>query len=237
MNRCAFVVCTLLLAASAYSQPSKQRPRHDTWYEQALRRINPDNTYFGSIWENRKQAFLNQLENRYFQYSFGATVAIVALLTMISLQRVSHNRALEIAVRSIADILRHDEHSRQAAREAIRRYNEHIETCNRIVEVRQNNLVKATSATEAELQRINQELADTRKENSALRNDLAQKSKIIAGMTPPSTAERDQPVQTEMEFASPAQYIARINELEKQLRAERRKNQQMKGTSVHDHRA
>jgi hypothetical protein len=50
-----------------------------------------------------------------------------------------------------------------------------------------------------------------------------------------SAAAKTQPVQTEMEFV-PAQYIARINSLEKQLRDEQRKNQSLKGTSVNDRR-
>jgi hypothetical protein len=232
MTRFILIICALLLAVSPlYSETSKQKPKHDTWYEQALRRINPDNTDFGSIWEQRKQAFLSQLGNRYFQYSFGATVAIIILLTGLLLQRMSHKRALDIAARSIGDVLHHDEHSRQAARQAIRRYNEHIEACNRVVERKQEGLFKSISTTESELQRVRQELADTREENKALRNDLAKKAKASGS----AYTEQSQPAQTEMEFA-PAQYIARINSLEKQLRAEQRKNQQLKGTSVDDHR-
>jgi len=151
-------------------------------------------------------------------------------------QHVSHKRALELAAQSIADVLRHDEYSRQVAREAIRRYNDHIESCNRVIEARQEGLAKSISATESELQRIREELVDTREENKALREDLAKKSKIIAGMSLSSKAAQAQSAQTEME-SSPAQYIARINELEKQLRAEQRRNHRAKETSVDDHRA
>jgi hypothetical protein len=231
MTRLTLTLCGLLLAASlSYSQTSQPRPRQDTWYEQALRRINPDNADVGSMWEQRKQAILSQLATRYFMYSVGATLAVVLLFSVVLLQRVSHKRALDIAVQSIADVLRHDEHSRQAAREAIRRYNEHIDACNQVVERRQDGLLKSMSAAESELQRVRQELVDTRDENKALRNDLAKKA------APVSTPSPAQPVQAELEFA-PGQYIARINALEKQLRAEQRKNQQLKGTSVNDHRA
>ena len=130
-------------------------------------------------------------------------------------------------------VLRHDEYSRQTAREAIRRYNEHIESCNRAIETRQDGLSKSISDAEAELHRIRRELADTREENKALRNEGAKSQKLIAEMK--SAAAKTQPVQTEMEFV-PAQYIARINSLEKQLRDEQRKNQSLKGTSVNDHR-
>jgi hypothetical protein len=231
MTRLTLILCGLLLTASlAYSQTSKPRPRHDTWYEQALRRINPDNTDFGSLWEQRKQAILSQLASRYFLYSAGSTLAVVLMFAVVLVQRVSHKRALELAAQSIADVLRHDEHSRQAAREAIRRYNEHIDACNQVVERRQDGLLKSVSAAESELHRVRQELADTRDENKALRNDLAKKA------APVSTPSPAQAVQSELEF-TPGQYIARINALDKQLRAEQRKNQQLKGTSVNDHRA
>jgi septal ring factor EnvC (AmiA/AmiB activator) len=231
MTRCAFALTILLV--------TMQSPSRETWYEKALRRINPDNVDFGSRWEERKRAILDQLGNRYFQYGLGTTAAIVVLLTVTCVQRVSHKRALDLAARSIADVLRHDEYSRKAAREAIRRYNEHIEACNRIIEASQDGPSKSLSDAESELQHVRKELADTREENKTLRNELAKKQKIIAGMTPRETPVQDsqtQPVQTEMEF-SPAPYIERINTLEKQLRAEQRKNQNVKGTSVNDRRA
>ena len=237
MTRPASILFVFLLATwPAYSSAAQQRPKRETWYEVALRQINPKNTDFGSLWEQRKRAILNQIGNRYFQYGYAATAATVVLLALLCVQRVSHKRALDIAAQSIADVLHHDEHSRQVAREAIRRYNEHIENCNRVIETGQDGLSKSTSETEAELQRVRTELADTREENKALRNELAKKQKIIEGMTPRESPEQAPPVQTEMEFA-PAQYIARINALEKQLRAEQRKNQHAKGTSVNDHRA
>jgi polyribonucleotide nucleotidyltransferase len=236
MTRFGLVLFVVLLVAPALSgQTSKPRPRNEAWYEQALRHINPDNTDYGSIWEQRKRAFLSQLGNRYFQYSFGATVAIVLLLTVTIVQRVNYKRALNVAAQSIADVIRHDEYSRQVAREAIRRYNDHIEACNRVIEAKQEGLSKSVSATESELYRIREELADTREENKALRNDQAKKSKIIASVKSGPTTLQEQLVQGEMEF--PAQYIDRINALEKQLRAEQRKNQHAKGTSVNDHRA
>src|SRR5207244_3385699 len=177
-----------------YSQAAKPRPNRDTWYEQALRRVNPDNTDYGSIWEQRKQAFIGQFGNRYFQYSLGSTAAMVLLLTVTIVQRVSYKRALDVAAQSIADILRHDEYSRQAAREAIRRYNDHIETFNRVIEAKQEGLSKSTSATESELQRVTQELSDTREENKALRSELAKKSRTAAATTPGPAVEQAPPV-------------------------------------------
>jgi myosin heavy subunit len=234
MKCCAFVMFVALITTTAYSQSSKPRPKpHETWYERALRQINPDNINFGEIWEQRKRAILDQIRNRYFQYSLATTLGIVVLFTLLSIQHVSHRRSLDHAAQSIADVLRHDEYSRQAARDAIRRYNEHIESCNRAIETRKDGISKSISDAEAEVHRMRRELADTREENKALRNELAKNQKTIAEMK--SATEKTQPVQAEMEFV-PAQYIARINSLEKQLRDEQRKNQSLKGTSVNDRR-
>lgn len=237
MTRLGSVLFVLLLASyPVYSQASRQRPKGDTWYEWALRHINPENKDFGAMWEQRKRAFIGQLGTPCFKFSFVALTAFVLSFTVNCVQRVSHKRALDIAAQSIADILRDDQYARQVARDAIRRYNDHIEACNRMIEARQEGLSKSVSATESELQRVTQELEDTRHENRALRNDLAKRSNMNAGMTPLPAGEGEQPVQTPMESVH-AQYMKRIHALEKQVREEQRKNQQLKGTSVHDHRA
>jgi hypothetical protein len=111
---------------------------------------------------------------------------------------------------------------------AIRRYNEHIESCNRWIEAGQDS--------EVEVQRLRKELADTQLENKSLRNQVATTQKIIAGITAQGKEEQAAPVHQES-ASEPGHLAARIASLEKQLRAEQRKNQRQKGTSVDDHRA
>ena len=229
MKRCAFLLMTFFVTTvPVYTQARQQSRRNTTWYEEALHSLNPNDINYGSLWEERKRAILHEIGNPYFQYGFAATAAVVVLLTLVCVQRVSRKRALDLAALSIADILRHDEYSRQVADEAIRRYNDHIESCNRLIEAGRDH--------EAELQRVRKELADTRDENRKLRNDLAEKQKIIAGMTQQEQAEQAPPVQKEGE-STPGHLLAHVRSLEKQLREAQRKNQQRKGTSVHDHRA
>ena len=229
MKRCAFLLMTFFVTTvPVYSQARQQSRKNGTWYEEALHSLNPNDIDYGSLWEEGKRAILHKMGNPYFEYSFAATAAVVVLLTLVCVQRVSRKRALELAALSIADILRHDEYSRQVAEEAIRRYNDHIESCNRLIEAGRDH--------EAELQRVRKELADTRDENRKLRNDLAEKQKIIAGMTQQEKAEPAPPVQKEGE-STPGHLLAHVRSLEKQLREAQRKNQQRKGTSVHDHRA
>ena len=228
MKRCAFLLMTFFVTTvGVYGQDRQQSRKDGTWYEHALHSLNPNDINYGSLWEERKRAILHQIGNPYFEYSFAGTAAVVVLLTLVCVQRVSRKRALDLAALSIADILRHDEYSRQVAEEAIRRYNDHIESCNRLIEAGRDQ--------ETELQRVRRELADTRQENRELRDNLAQKEKIIAGMAPQGP-ERP-PIQKEKDL-TPGEYMDRINALEKQARAERRKKQQhAKGTSVDDHRA
>lgn len=238
MNRLHHIVIVLLLVtAPVRGQISKRQPHHDTWYEQLLQHINPSNIDFGSIWEQHKQALIGQAGNRYFQYAFAATVAVLVLLTVVFVQRISHRRALDIAAQSIADVLRHDEYSRHAAREAIRRYNDHIEACNRLIETSDDRMPssseKERDVLHAELQHTKDELTALRVENQALREDGEKKARMVAEMSSRSKTARS--AQIGMDFA-PQDYVARINELERLLTAEQEKNKRLKGNAIDAHR-
>jgi hypothetical protein len=93
-----------------------------------------------------------------------------------------------------------------------------------VIELGQDGMGSSTAARESTLQSLKRQLSDMRQENLSLREELARKSQATAS----DSASAD---------PSPAKFIERINALEKQLRAEQRKNQQAKGTSVDDHRA
>jgi len=226
MSRIGLALSISLLVGVQVQGQTPDRPTAPaTWYERILERINPEDVDYGAMWEQRKQEFINQLGNPYFQYSLAATVAVVLLSTVAIVQKLSYRRALNIAAHSLTDVLRHDAYSRQVAEEAIRRYNDHIEACNRIIELGQDGLGNSMAAREAALQVLKRQLADVRQENGSLREELKK-----------SRQSAKDPAATEGESA-PAQYAARIKSLEKQLREEQRKNQQAKGTSVDDHRA
>jgi hypothetical protein len=226
VRRRLWIASFVLILTAGQAQGQACRPQQPaTWYERLLQTINPEDVDYGAIWEQRKQEFINQLGNPYLQYSLGITIAVVLLLTVAIVQRLSHCRAMDLAAHSITDVLRHDAYSRQVAEEAIGRYNQHIEGCNRIIELGQDGLGSSMAARESALHALKRQLADMRQENGSLREELRK-----------SRQASKEPATTEGESA-PAQYIARIKSLEKQLREEQRKNQQAKGTSVDDHRA
>jgi len=81
MKRYAFGLTLLLLATSQMHGAGMQQRRKapPAWYERAAGQINPDDKDCGSVWEQRKQDFINQLGNPYFRYGLGATGAVVML--------------------------------------------------------------------------------------------------------------------------------------------------------------
>jgi hypothetical protein len=215
---------------------SQHQPKRETWYERTLRNnVNPDKTDFGSIWEERKRAIIDQLASRYFQYSLGATAIIVVLLVLMFAQHVSQERALALAVRSMADIRRHDEYARQIARDAIRRYNDHIESCNRVIEASESGLWKWISSADLtamndKLQSMNDKLTAAQEEIKRLNVELETKAATLVEMSlrskgaPSKSGDASKPV--------PTSHIDRINQLELELMDERKKNLHVKGTAL-----
>ena len=187
-RRSCFLILFLAASSSLCAQPTQQRAARETWYERALRQINPNDTDWGAIWEQHKREFLNQIGNPYFQYALGSTVTIVWLFVMLFVQHVSHRRAQELAVKSMADIRRHDEYARQAAREAIRRYNEHIESCNRVIEAAESGASRWISSAEVDAlesgaQQARSEAAALREEAKRLLEETQKQSAVIARMS------------------------------------------------------
>jgi len=234
-RRVCFLALFLAASCSLYAEATQRRAARETWYERALRQINPDDTDWGAIWEQHKQRFVDKIGNPYFQYGLGSTATIVWLFVVLFAQHVSHRRTQELAVQSMSDIRRHDEYARQAAREAIRRYNEHIESCNRVIEAAESDASRWISsaeleALESEVQQARSEAAALREETKRLREETQKQSAVIAEMS-----IRSGGAQSTLPFAKDApvsKYITRINELQDELLAERKKNQRQKSTPV-----
>ena len=113
--------------------------RRDTWYEFLLKQFNPNNLDYGASMEERRQAFLNEtVRNRYFEYSASVTLALLLMTVFCAKQWIDQRRILWITAEMMADLYRHDLYSRHIAEKAIRKYNEHIERCNRAIETGQH---------------------------------------------------------------------------------------------------
>jgi len=252
-----FVLAALSLAlvagTSAQQQrqlPAQQKPRvhrevqpqahtrpypgRDTWYEFLLKQFNPVNLDYGASIEQRRQAFLEaRVRNPYFGYSLFATLALCLMTAVCTKMWIDHRRALWATAEWMADVYNHDLYSREAAREAIQRYNDHIERCNRVIEAGESgHSTLGAGAAEAEtlraeLQRVGDELTAAKRENEIIQEQLRTKSALVAqmslrldGLGKKSRGNADATQGTDLREANP-DLLKHINGLEQQLYAER----------------
>jgi hypothetical protein len=231
------------LAAEWAKGHRRQEP--DTWYEFLLERFNPHNIDYGSRIEERRRAFLDAtVDNPYFPYSAMVTLWSLFLMAYVAKLRIDGKRKDRKTADMMADLYNHDQHSRDAAREAIAKYNQHIEQCNRVIEDGGVGHSPAANLTEneelkAKLKKTADELQAATRERDALRDDLAQKSRVVTDLSLRVQALTDQmngngnaPASGAADPLLPAsntEYMKLINSLQQQLYAERDKNKHLKG--------
>jgi chromosome segregation ATPase len=154
---------------------------------------------------------------------------------------IDHRRALWVTAEWMADLYNHDLYSREAAREAIQRYNDHIERCNRAIEAGESghSILGAggaeAEALRAELQRVGGELTTVKRENEIIQEQLRSKNLLVAEMSmrldalgKKSGANADATQAADLRGANP-DLLKHINGLQEQLYVERQKNRQLKG--------
>src|SRR5262249_9488783 len=218
--KCRVFLLSLFLwtALPLYSETPSRRPSSETWYERVLHQINSENTDYGAIWEERKKAFMDRIGSPYFQYCLATTVTIVWLFIVLYAQHVSHRRKEDIAVDAIADVLRHDAYSREKTREAIRRYNDHIEACNRVIEAEESGASRWVSSAEfetllLEVEQYRSEAAGLREETKRLREECEKHKATVAELSLHLRSDS----QTALPFDKDtrvAELVTRINELQ-----------------------
>ena len=231
------------LAAEWAKGHRRQEP--DTWYEFLLERFNPHNIDYGSRIEERRRAFLDAtVDNPYFPYSAVVTLWCLFLMAYIAKRWIDEARKTRSTTDMVADLYNHDQHSREAAREAIAKYNQHIEQCNRAIEDGADGHSPPGGLTETDelkgkLKKTADELQAVTRERDVLRDELAQKSRVVTDFSLRVQALTDQmngngnaPALGAAEpllAASNAEYMKLINSLQQQLYAERDRNKHLKG--------
>jgi hypothetical protein len=227
------VFFALVLLTPAQTDRPTSRPA--PWYERVLERINPDDTDYGALWEEWKAGFVERyVTNAEFQYAFWTTCAAAFLMLLLYLEHLSHRRSLRLAVDSIVDIHRYAQYARKVARDAIRRHNEHIEACNRMIEAEEAGTHQWIETAEFEalkqaMERTADELRAAREESKSLQALV--KDRFSTGDDPQRRAAK--PEKGERPTDSPrSPYVERINKLERELHAERQKNLRLKGTAI-----
>ena len=109
--------------------------------------LNPHDVNLGAVWEERRRAWLENVgANRYFWYAFCATALLI--LSWLALAWLHTDRVRERwqLAEHAADALRYAEYCKRRAQEAIGRYNEHVEKCNRLIESGESGLTTPETA-------------------------------------------------------------------------------------------
>jgi hypothetical protein len=254
MRRICFVVLLLVALSvdvcelSAQTSHKQLNPhQQETWYEFVLRQFNPSGFDYGAWVEHRRQAFLEAtVRTRYFWYSFSVTAVLLLVFAAYTKLRIDHRRSLWVTSEMMADLYNHDFYSRQIAKEAIEKYNRHIEQCNRAIEQAESGEGRPgwgdTQAEIArkELQRVTGQLEATLQDRDKLQVELKRKSLVIADLTIRGDAfakkagnGQSGPGVTSVGSiggsAADTKLIEQINRLQEELYGERQKNKRLKG--------
>jgi hypothetical protein len=247
---CALLVILLsLIGPSAPAQtPQGQNISRDTWYEFLLKQFNPRNFDYGAWLEKRRDAFLEAtVKEPYFWYSLSVTVGMLLTMAACTKLYLDHQRSMRVTAEMMADVYNHDLLSRQAAAEAIEKYNRHIEQCNRVIEASEAGDARPgwgetqVDSLKAELQRIAGQLEVTVQDRNKLQEELRQKSLIVADLSTRldvlskkvngprhAGSEAGVPVSTGAN-ADGVRLVGQINRLQEELYTERQKNKRLKG--------
>jgi hypothetical protein len=238
-----------LVAPSAPAQtPSRQNIGRDTWYEFLLKQFNPHNVDYGAWLERQREAFLETtVKEPYFWYSVSVTAGMLLLLAACTKLYLDHHRSMRATAEMMADVYSHDLLSRQAANEAIEKYNRHIEQCNRAIEASEAGDARPgwgdtrVGSLKAELQRVAGQLEATTQDRNKLQEELRQKSLIVADLSTRLDAlskkvngPRDssngagEPMSTTAS-GDGARFVGQINHLQEELYVERQRNKRLKG--------
>jgi hypothetical protein len=213
----------------------------DTWYEFMLKQFNPDNVDYGNWVEQQRHKLIELLlKNPYFLYSFWITVALLLTTTVCAKQWIDHRCAMSTTAEMMADLYNQDAYSRQVAQEAIERFNQHIERCNRAIEQGETNPGVAAGNNETEqlrteLMRVAEERDRALRDRDVAREELRRKSEILADMSVRLDAATSKAgtaiaakAASEVRGAD-ARFVTHINNLQEQLYAERNSNRRLRG--------
>ena len=130
----------------------------------------------------------------------------------------------------------HDRYSRDVAEKAIQKYNDHIERCNRAIELTEHGL--SIPGTDADANNLKSELASVaeqrdsyQRERDLLKRDLQEKEQLIAAMSlrVDAVAKKTDPSQVTRFKRGKSEVGAGHQQSAGQLYAERRENRRLKG--------
>lgn len=249
-NYIGLLITVLFFAAPCVSKQMQRQPRNgaDTWYEFLLKQFNPHDVDYGALFEKRREALLAATAKEpYFWYSLSVTAGMLLMMAAYTKLYLDHCRSMRVTAEMMADVYSQDILSRQAATEAIEKYNHHIEQCNRAIEASEAGGARLgwgetpTDSLKGELQRVTSQLEATTQERNKFEEELRQKALIVADLSirlDVLSKKINGPRDKDSGTAEPgstssngdgARIIGPINRLQEELYAERQKNRRLKG--------
>lgn len=249
-RRLATALLALTFCFAAQPMHAQQSPRphlyQRTWYDAFLKSWNPNDINYGDWLEQRRQAFLDATVNQpQFWYSLSVTVLALLVVAVLTKRLIDAGRKVEAMEVAAADVYSHDLYSREVAREVTKKYNAHMEQCNRAFEAAEagdSRLGWGDSQLEsvkAELQRVSAQLEATTQERNKLQEELRQKSAIVSDLSLRldalsrkinSNAQPDGGESAPNGKDNGSNVVGHINRLQEELYAERQKNKRLKAS-------
>jgi hypothetical protein len=203
-----------------------------------LEHFNPEDLDFGGWMEQRRQAFMNaRIGNPCFEYSLLSTTGLVVMFVVYAKLWCDNRRILWVTAEQMADLYNQDVLSRAAAHEAITRYNQHIESCNRAFEAGESLPSKGfriSAAAESELERLRNELARSQALVAELSSQNESQAKTLASLsmridnTASSRAAGGAPSSSDVSQGDSG-LLRHINMLQEQLYAAQKELRRLKG--------
>lgn len=245
----SLLTATLSLAITPVraQTPGQPSPGRGTWYEFVLKQFNPHDTDYGAWLEKRRERFLEAtVKDTHFWYSLSVTTGLLVMLIACTKLYLDQRRRMRVTAEMMADLYTHDLYSSQTAKEAIEKYNRHIEQCNRAIEAAESAHGRpgwgdtAVDSLKAELQRVAAQLEATTQDRNKLQEEVRQKALIVADLSTrlDNLAKKVNGPRGESATASStpsegngdgARFIGHINRLQEELYAERQRNRRLKG--------
>ena len=231
--------------ASQQSKQPYQRPQtgkpyqpREDFFHYSTKLVNRNDIDYGAWVEERRRALVEaSLTNPFFWYSALTTSLVMLLMLMYGVRVLNERRKLWRAAELLTDIWNQDQHSRSVAAVAVEKYNGHMAECNRVVETQ---LSGRPSAAVLEAGDAKQVVESLRAELSAMESlkreaeaQVKSKEKYIGEL---STRVAALEKTWDENGGSPpgvndtvTKLVARVNLLQQQLEAERKRNAQLKG--------
>ena len=215
-----------LAAGGGYRRP------HATFWEFWWSRINPGEFNYGAWIEQRRRVFLEQAgANRYFWFSFWSLTALCFLLLWLAKERMDRKDVEWESAACLADLANYAEYCKRHALEAIRQHNEHIETCNRVIESGESGGAYAGAADggwKAEVEKLTAELAQKTADVVRLTAALDQKTAIVNDLS--ARVDELARAQRANDAGGPSnlELVARVNRLTEEAQTLRQENSRLK---------